>query len=594
MVNPFEYYYQWELDYLKQLAKAACEEKPHLRDVLSGRDPDVERTFEGFAALTGRLHQKVDDAFPELTQQLLQRLRAQPIKGIPATSIIQFSSAVRSTSTGQSNHGGQNDLAFSIPAGTEVYTDDRQPFVTCRQCPIEPLILLSREITHQLQATKITLNFRYTGKEEKWLTQPVNVFLSSDEQVSDALMLGLTQYYDSAELWHDGQVYQAGGDWFEPRSGASRLILSSAAGDNWAPQLLIESLYLPHVNQFLSVPLPTMAKQLELTKQREFSVVLTLNTLLPLSAAQIETAFQLHCAPVVNMVRNCQITLPFVPDTARYCLPLAPNQGILHIAGIELKHEPNHEEEKRGGEYLFYPTSLLTGMERYHPEYDNAWFYALEANEDALGRMQYGLVFYDSKGQLMCKPPEREFICHFYGFEQQVSLELGEICQAGEQVPEVFQLKNITPTSRTYPSVVDSHRHWDLLSHYAAGSFLLERAESVKHLLQDFDLYAESDRSSSRNIRRMIEGITRIDAKWGDRIIRDRPVRCLLITLRLDESAYTDAGEMYRFANSLYQFFPFCLAQGTWLRMRVLSRSSGLDTEWYLLPSMIQGYRSIM
>ncbi|WP_446470575.1 type VI secretion system baseplate subunit TssF [Xenorhabdus stockiae] len=580
-MNPFEYYYQWELDYLRQLAKTAREEKSHLGDVLSGRDPDAERVNEGFAALMARLSQKINDAFPELTQPLLQKLQAQPIKGIPATSIVQFDS------------GTQGDFAFSIPAGTEVYTHHQQPFVMCRECSIEPLVLVSREITHQVQSTKITLKFRYNGREEEWLTQPMNLFLSSDVRVADALMLGLTQYYDGAELHHNGQVYQARGDRFEPRSGASRLALSSAVGDNWAPQLLVESFYLPHINQFLNLPLPTMVKRLELAEQREFSVVLSLNTILPLSAAQVESAFLLNCVPVVNMARNSQITLPFTPETARYRLPLIPNQGVLHITGIELKNEPNTEEEKRGDEYLFYPVSLLTGMERYHPEYDRAWFYSIEVIKDALGRIQYELIFYDSKAELMRRPPEREFICHFYGIEQyQEPLAIGEICQSGENIPEVFQLKNITSTSQTYPPVVDSHRHWDLLSHYSVGSHLLETVVSVKQLLLDFDLYADANRSSSRNIQRMIGGVANIEAKWGDRIIRDRPVRCLLLTLVLDETAYIDIGEMYRFANSLYQFFPFCLAQGTWLRMRVLSQPSG--TEWYLSPSMIQGYRSIM
>ncbi|PHM40010.1 hypothetical protein Xmau_02194 [Xenorhabdus mauleonii] len=135
-MNQFEYYYQRELNYLRQLAKTVSEDSPHLRDTFSGRDPDVERLNEGFAALMGRLSQKVDDALPELTQPLLQRLRAQPIKGIPATSIIQFESE------------GQGDFDFSIPAGTEVYTQDRQTYVTCRECAITPLTLISREITH--------------------------------------------------------------------------------------------------------------------------------------------------------------------------------------------------------------------------------------------------------------------------------------------------------------------------------------------------------------------------------------------------------------------------------------------------------------
>ncbi|MDE9457280.1 type VI secretion system baseplate subunit TssF [Xenorhabdus bovienii] len=580
-MKSFEYYYQREFDYLRQLAKIVSEENPHLRDVLGGGDPDVERLFEGASVLTARLKQKIEDGFPELTRPLLQKLRAQPLKGLPATSIIQFDSH------------GQGDSDFSIPAGTEVYTEAGQPFVMCRPCPVAPLTLVSREIIHQIQATKIILKFRYTGKEAEWQTRPISLFLSSDEPVADILMLGLMQYYTDAELHHNGQVYKAQGERFEARFGASRLTLSSAKDDNWAPQLLIESLYLPHINQFLDLPLPIMVKQLKLAEHREFSVELTLNTSLPLSAEQIESAFQLHCAPVVNMERNCQVTLPFAAETARYPLPLAPNQGILHIAGIELKNEPGSEEEHRGNEYLFYPASLLTGMERYHPEYDNAGFYGLETPHDEWNRVRYQVVFYDREGKLMHQPPECEFICHFYGFEQNLPpLTSGAISLGGENVPEILQLKNIMPTSRTYPPITDSLRYWDFLSHYAIGSYALESVESVRQLLQDFDLYPEGDRPVSRSIRRMIDGISNITAKWGDRLIRGRPVRCLLITLEMDESGYTSAGEMYRFANALYQFFPFCLAQGSWLRMRVISQPSG--TQWYLLPSMLEGYRSIM
>ncbi|CDM87836.1 type VI secretion system baseplate subunit TssF [Xenorhabdus bovienii] len=53
-MKSFEYYYQREFDYLRQLAKIVSEENPHLRDVLGGGDPDVERLFEGASVLTAR------------------------------------------------------------------------------------------------------------------------------------------------------------------------------------------------------------------------------------------------------------------------------------------------------------------------------------------------------------------------------------------------------------------------------------------------------------------------------------------------------------------------------------------------------------
>ncbi|PHM52447.1 type VI secretion system baseplate subunit TssF [Xenorhabdus sp. KK7.4] len=66
-MDNFQFYYQWELDYLQQIEKLASKEKTHLAENFNGCDPDIERLNQGFSVLMARLHQKVDDAFPEIT-----------------------------------------------------------------------------------------------------------------------------------------------------------------------------------------------------------------------------------------------------------------------------------------------------------------------------------------------------------------------------------------------------------------------------------------------------------------------------------------------------------------------------------------------
>ena len=62
----FNHYYQSELTALRQLGRRFAERSPALAPFLgqTGRDPDVERLLEGFAFLTGRLRQKLDDELP--------------------------------------------------------------------------------------------------------------------------------------------------------------------------------------------------------------------------------------------------------------------------------------------------------------------------------------------------------------------------------------------------------------------------------------------------------------------------------------------------------------------------------------------------
>ena len=90
----FNHYYQSELSALRQMGKRFAERSPALAPFLgqSGRDPDVERLLEGFAFLTGRLRQKLDDELPELTHSLMYLLWPNYMRPLPAFSILQFES----------------------------------------------------------------------------------------------------------------------------------------------------------------------------------------------------------------------------------------------------------------------------------------------------------------------------------------------------------------------------------------------------------------------------------------------------------------------------------------------------------------------
>src|SRR6266849_3644354 len=54
-------------------------------------DPHVERLIESFAFLAARIHLKIDDEFPEITESVLQILYPHYLAPIPSMSIVQFS-----------------------------------------------------------------------------------------------------------------------------------------------------------------------------------------------------------------------------------------------------------------------------------------------------------------------------------------------------------------------------------------------------------------------------------------------------------------------------------------------------------------------
>src|SRR5580704_6855527 len=53
-------------------------------------DPHVERMLEAFAFLAARVHLKIDDEFPEITEALLSILYPHYLRPIPSMSVAEF------------------------------------------------------------------------------------------------------------------------------------------------------------------------------------------------------------------------------------------------------------------------------------------------------------------------------------------------------------------------------------------------------------------------------------------------------------------------------------------------------------------------
>jgi type VI secretion system protein ImpG len=88
-------YYERELDYLRKMSAQFAEKNPKVaaRLVLEPtkcEDPHVERLLEAFAFLAARVHLKIDDDFPEITESLLTVVYPQLIRPIPSMSIVEF------------------------------------------------------------------------------------------------------------------------------------------------------------------------------------------------------------------------------------------------------------------------------------------------------------------------------------------------------------------------------------------------------------------------------------------------------------------------------------------------------------------------
>jgi type VI secretion system protein ImpG len=88
-------YYERELNYLRQLGAEFGQKYPKIASRLilepdKCDDPHVERLLEAFAFLAARVHLKIDDEFPEITEALLSILYPHYIRPLPSMSIVEM------------------------------------------------------------------------------------------------------------------------------------------------------------------------------------------------------------------------------------------------------------------------------------------------------------------------------------------------------------------------------------------------------------------------------------------------------------------------------------------------------------------------
>jgi type VI secretion system protein ImpG len=90
-------YYERELTFVRRMAAGFAQKYPKIAGRLlfepqngKSEDPHVERLIESFAFLASRIHLKIDDEFPEITQSVLQILYPHYLAPIPSMSIVSF------------------------------------------------------------------------------------------------------------------------------------------------------------------------------------------------------------------------------------------------------------------------------------------------------------------------------------------------------------------------------------------------------------------------------------------------------------------------------------------------------------------------
>ncbi|WCR46288.1 type VI secretion system baseplate subunit TssF [Stutzerimonas stutzeri] len=584
----FNHYYQSELTALRQLGKRFAERSPALAPFLgqAGRDPDVERLLEGFAFLTGRLRQKLDDELPELTHSLMHLLWPNYMRPLPAFSMLQFDPLKRP------------GPALTVPRNTPVESNPVQGVSCCFRTAYatEVLPLALQALEYSVKGTGALLSLRLQMSADGHLGEiglsHLRLHLAGEPYISQLLYLSLLRHLDGVELvllneqghpltGPDGRPLtplQLTAKQLEPVGFAEDEALIPYPLNTFRGYRYLQE-YFAFPDKFLFVDL----KGLEVIQRIPENLLK--------QARGLELRFDIHKAGV-------QRIRPTLDNVRLYCTPvvnLFPHDAIpIRLDGKQDQYLllPAEYDAQQCGVFSvdrvtgWKPGGM--GYEEYVPfesfEHDPSFdvpvarpHYSVRQQPSLLGEGQETWLSFGLRNLDQHETLSIELTCTNQNLPRQ--LKLGDICKPCEDTPEFLSFRNISAVTPSYAPPLQRDYLWKLISNMSLNYLSLANVEALKVILETYDLPRYYDKHAENVSRRRLGGLTHIAHQHVDRLHRGLPVRGVRTELTMNQDGFIGEGDLFLFASVLNEFFALYASLNSYHELRVQS-TQGEVYQW--------------
>lgn len=566
----FNKYYLQELQNLRELAAEFSRTHPAIAPLLSGpsSDPDVERLLEGVSFLTGLLHQKLNDDYPEIVQGLMNIIFPHYLRPIPATSIVVFTPKPNLPETVQVKKG--TSLA-SVPVEGSACL-----FQTCFDLEVHPLRLTAAALLQAAgQPTSLQLTLELSGPNlSQWNPSRLAFFLGGSSNDAADLFMILTRYLRRILL--------------TPAEGGKPAVLAPAAlkpvgfdlEKNLLPlpsrsfagyRLLQEYFILPR--KFFFLELTGWEQWTERGNGRRFQVQMELLPS-PVPPPKITPDhFILYGAPVINLFPHQADPIALDHRMERYrVLPAAPKKGAFRVYSVDrvVGHVQGSVTRKD-----YVPLERFQYGESAQPTY----------------QVSYGRSPIDNSAEVYLSftyppgsdEPEREVLsvdltCTNGELPEQ--LKLGDIRMPTSDSPGLLTFANVVPPTAMIEPPLGENVPWRFLSHLGLNYLNLADEQNLKELLRLYVFPEGRDRAAiAANLKR-IEGILDFRVSPMDYLLKGRMLRGQVLEMTCRHDHFAGLGGLYLFGAVMDLFFGVYASMNTFVQLRLKDSISGETFSW--------------
>ncbi len=569
----FSKYYQSELTYLREMGKAFGSANPALAGMLveRGGDPDVERLLEGFAFLTARIRERIDDAVPEVVHSLVDLLLPHYLRVLPSCSVVEFTPHARLL-RGRSR----------IPAGAEVGSKPVDGttcvFRTTRAVDLLPLTLVETVLDQSSPAApvlRVQFQVAEQGRSEIFQEEGLSLFIQGEPAISATLLVWLLRHCKGIQV-RGG----AGGE-------AVRLPVKNLRATGFLPEdqllpwparapegyrLLQEYFTLPQ--KFLFVEVRGLQAAAALTGQK-LELIFEFERPPPLTARVPKDIFKLHCTPVVNLFSTSA-------DPIR--VGALGHEHMLRASGLD----PEHME--------IYSVDIVTGLQAgrtdridYRPFFDFAHSHREDARffrlRRALSPINDGMDTFLALGSPRDSTPtaaEETLSIDLTCTNRSLSsrLQVGDLSVPTPASPTTAKFRNVIAVTKPVRPPLGSELHWRLLSHLALNQRSLMDAGALKAVLELYNFQATADQPTARANQLRIESLSGVTGKPITRFLQGAPVRGTQVAIDVEEAGFTGLGDAFLFGSVLDELFASSVSLNAFSEVLLRIQPSQVEYRW--------------
>lgn len=593
-------YYNRELVAIRKLAAEFADANPKIAGRLrlaadAVDDPHVARLLDGTAFLAARVHHRLDDEFPELTDALLGLLYPQFLAPAPAAAIAQMTCAA--------------DLMgpLTVPGGLAV---DSEPVrgEPCRFRTSSPVTLWPIEIEAarlsglplaappntlaQGAQSVLRLTLRCVNSDATFtklgldrlrlfLRAPGNVSLPLYELLcGHALSVAYADGpVDPAAVLHGGDALKPGG--FGPEDGLFPWPARGFSGF----RLLAEYFALPE--KFLFIDLEKIDTKTLANAGRRMDVFIYLDRAVPeLERALNAETFALGCVPIVNLFpQRCEPVPVTHEDTEYRVVPDSRRPGGMEVWSIERVRETRPDGSSRPWRPFYRlseqsklglsdePGGFFHLIRRPSPaplRGSEVFLAPFDPEFDANGGQSGTVLSIDA----LCTNRDMAAELPFGGGHPRMKLTEG--------MATITRVSCITAPTAPLRLKARDQTFWRLISHLSLGHLtLVGGAEGAVALKEALRLYDWRDTAETRAA---IDGLVGVSSRPGAaRVLGARAgafCRGLDVTLEFEQRAW-EVGGLYLLASVLDRFLALHATLNSFVRTSAVLRGrSGKVAGW--------------